>query len=605
MRFNRKKIWILGLMSCFSFSYAGKIHKAVKRGDVELVKRLIAAGADVNKKPMFGKLFPLHLAAQNGHADVVEVLLDKGAGIDQTINEYTPLHFATQGGYYDVVQKLVEKKANVNIQGRNKFTALHYAVENKHLAIAEYLLAHNADLDLNCANNVYVIDFISDDPVYAIGALKPVFLAAINKNAALLRLFSKNGSLSERNGKGYTLVHAAAHGITSQLESDIIETISYVSNTDESLRDKCTISNSYSLVPIAFALNDMLPYASEKAGYRALVSLLIPKFKKQSVEFKNSLTDCLVSLDKTSEHREFLLDQLDGFSMTDHPIPINGGQIMYNCFLYGSVFSGSDTTSEILSSIENDKRVKFKQLIKKKKNLNKKKQGRTFLGFAALFGRYEMVKLLIDAGAKVNVVQKDGLTPVICATLRGYRKIVELLLQHGADPNIADKKRLTPFHYAAALGRDKILELLIVKQMNANVFDKLGKTPLHNARANCIPLLIKAGAKVNVQDKNGWTPLHWAVHWADVDRVRELLKAGANPKIKNKIKNKEGHIPLWFISRDYKTFVPGEFTKPIVDMLVNPALASKAVATTSTAPIDLESRATSTSTSTSTTTFNR
>ena len=46
-------------------------------------------------------------------------------------------------------------------------------------------------------------------------------------------------------------------------------------------------------------------------------------------------------------------------------------------------------------------------------------------------------------------------------------------------------------------------------------------------------LLLAAGANVDKQDDYGDTPLIWAANWDRIEVVKELLKAGANKKLKS------------------------------------------------------------------------
>ena len=65
------------------------LHQAVTDGNIEAVKRQIAAGADVNAKYVDGWT-PLHLATTK---EVVELLIAKGADVNaKNTNGMTPLH---------------------------------------------------------------------------------------------------------------------------------------------------------------------------------------------------------------------------------------------------------------------------------------------------------------------------------------------------------------------------------------------------------------------------------------------------------------------------------------------------------------------------------
>ena len=273
---------LLGLLlSTINITHAGKLHKAAKRGDVQKIRELIEEGTDVNKKPFFGSKTPLHLAAENGHATAVGALLEKGADVNmKTKKLMSALHFAVQNGHYDAGRTLVKNKADINSQSRCNFTPLHYGARNKHLAVVEYLLSNGANPKLEDNSSLVGIDIIDDDPYYSVGSLKPVFFAALNQDAASVRLFCKHITSSVKNETGYSLLHAAAHGIMNGSDEDSLEIISFLLKDGYSLTDECKM-DVFNLIPLAFALNYVEPRGSEKNGWRVLLSLLIPEYKKK------------------------------------------------------------------------------------------------------------------------------------------------------------------------------------------------------------------------------------------------------------------------------------------------------------------------------------
>ncbi|BEP32575.1 MAG: hypothetical protein WBIAU2_08020 [Wolbachia endosymbiont of Drosophila biauraria] len=81
------------------------IFKAVERGDIDAVNRLISEGADVKVENDKGET-PLHIAAEKGHKEVVEALLGKD-GIDVNIEDKhgnTPFKLATDEGIKTLLQ---------------------------------------------------------------------------------------------------------------------------------------------------------------------------------------------------------------------------------------------------------------------------------------------------------------------------------------------------------------------------------------------------------------------------------------------------------------------------------------------------------------------
>ena len=73
------------------------------------------------------------MACQEGHKDIVKILLDKQADVNiQTIKGCTPLYIACEDGNKDIVKMLLDKQADVNIQSDERFTPLHYACHQGH-----------------------------------------------------------------------------------------------------------------------------------------------------------------------------------------------------------------------------------------------------------------------------------------------------------------------------------------------------------------------------------------------------------------------------------------------------------------------------------------
>ena len=104
------------------------LHKACKKGDIEAVKQHLATGADVNAGGVFGTTTPLYLAAGEGHKEIVELLIAKGANVNTKTDEgSTPLHSATANEHENIAELLIEKGADVNAKDNKGRTALHCA----------------------------------------------------------------------------------------------------------------------------------------------------------------------------------------------------------------------------------------------------------------------------------------------------------------------------------------------------------------------------------------------------------------------------------------------------------------------------------------------
>ncbi|MEO1093395.1 MAG: ankyrin repeat domain-containing protein [Cyanobacteria bacterium J06638_28] len=85
----------------------------------------------------------------------------------------------------------------------------------------------------------------------------------------------------------------------------------------------------------------------------------------------------------------------------------------------------------------------------------------TALTYAARDGFIEIAHLLIDAGADVNWIDGEGVTPLILAAFKGHLEIVELLLAHNADPTVVDQWGRTALDYARRRGKDDAIAQLL------------------------------------------------------------------------------------------------------------------------------------------------
>ena len=86
---------------------------------------------------------------------------------------------------------------------------------------------------------------------------------------------------------------------------------------------------------------------------------------------------------------------------------------------------------------------------------------RTPLSWAAENGYETVVKLLIENGAAVDSVNKNGQTPLSLAAEDGHEIVVKLLIENGAVVDLADKWDLTPLSYATKNGHEAVVKLLM------------------------------------------------------------------------------------------------------------------------------------------------
>ena len=130
------------------------LHWAVRNDDMDLVDRLIRAGANVKAANRYG-ITPLYLAAVNANAAIIEKLLKAGANANGVVNEgETALMTAARSGNVDAVKVLLAHGADVNArESWHGETALMWAVSEKHAAVARELIAKGADVNARSTIN--------------------------------------------------------------------------------------------------------------------------------------------------------------------------------------------------------------------------------------------------------------------------------------------------------------------------------------------------------------------------------------------------------------------------------------------------------------------
>lgn len=128
----------------FSWYYVGTpLHVAARCGDVEMIRTLVAHGADVNRRDFITGHTALQFATETDNYKTVKALLDLGASPSRVGDEpyrewwHTPLHTAVWRGNIKIVKALLKAGADVNAKGGpDGKTAADLASERGHREIA-------------------------------------------------------------------------------------------------------------------------------------------------------------------------------------------------------------------------------------------------------------------------------------------------------------------------------------------------------------------------------------------------------------------------------------------------------------------------------------
>ncbi|KAM9296221.1 caskin-2 [Gastrophryne carolinensis] len=166
------------------------------------------------------------------------------------------------------------------------------------------------------------------------------------------------------------------------------------------------------------------------------------------------------------------------------------------------------------------------------------------LHYAAWQGQPEPVRLLLRASASVNAASNDGQIPLHLAAQYGHYDVCETLLQHQSNPCLVNKAKKTPLDLACEFGRIKVVQLLLNSHLCVSLLEGVTKdptdpnftTPLHLAAKNghreVIRFLLQAGIEINRVTKMG-TALHEAALCGKTEVVKLLIENGIDVNIRN------------------------------------------------------------------------
>jgi ankyrin repeat protein len=156
-------------------------------------------------------------------------------------------------------------------------------------------------------------------------------------------------------------------------------------------------------------------------------------------------------------------------------------------------------------------------LLRAKADVNDNRNGFTPLSAAADRGHVELVRLLADAKAVLDVVDKTAMAPLSNAAYHGFADIVSLLLERKAKVHTVDEEGKTPLDHALENWDASTVRLLLEARADVNFADpdrQCGHSPLTCAvsnghLANAL-LLVEAKADIHAADTHGRTPLSYA-----------------------------------------------------------------------------------------------
>ena len=395
---------------------ATTIVEAVSIRDRVAVAKALAERADPNE--FYGGATALHIAAEWGYGDMVELLLKNGAKVDAVDRlGRTPLLWAVGNRHEEIARMLVAAKADPNWHDPVGNSALSEAAQNNQLSLVRYLLD---DAGVSLSRN----------------DVQPLRAAIDNRNAEMVRLFLEAGvdpcGKPEKDIGPYYA--AAIYGS--------VEIVRIMAEHVETCPDRAILFDGFAgaaeegLLPIVEYLLSLKP------GRENIVSALKEAFEDRQSEVARFLIENAPDLTADDKGR-FLADAVE-----KDGLPLFGFLVEHGASLTAPNAGGR--TALIQACLDGDlEKVRF--LIDHKVPLETADAaGITPLLAACQAGSVPIVELLLKRGASLRAVDDHKRGVFLTAASSGKAEVCTVLAAHGVDVNVVDPETgATALHYAA------------------------------------------------------------------------------------------------------------------------------------------------------------
>lgn len=555
---------------------------AAHSGHVDIVKKLLAAGADVNQRSFRG--YAITAAAREGHHEVLSILLKAGAyqpACEEAFLEAclagqadtaellikwemarpeiltSALIHASSRGFLDILELLIKNAADVNswhrVLLRSLKPSLHFnvnctsliaAIVSRQAAVVKYLLKAGARTDCKVRLGAWSWDSTSEE-VLRVGAGMAEPYDAVwcaieyweSKGTILRMLLEHVSADSELQGRSL-LCHAVLCG-NDEAAQLLLKTGANV--------EYCVCTNGGAeFRPIHLAA---------KMGFLPILKALISHncdLNAQTESGETALMLCAVYGHQECFH-ELLLAGADfgavnkaGQNIVDIAEGTNQGFFVYKT-VCDSILSGQKLYSSDL---------------------------RVFspLHFVAHRGNAEVIKKLIEKkDVDVNQQDKFGLSPVMIAAQEGHIEVFKVMVFAGAHIGLKNVKGDTAITLAEGSGNKEQCEKILFDAILAGALKGADFKAIHFAarRGNSEVLahLLKHGHSINSLDVEGYTPLMLCAREGHADACKFLLSQGADCYFTNS----RGETALSLATKNA--------SKKVVEEVIMDYIASKVVLT--------------------------
>ena len=392
---------------------------------------LIRAGANANIANDYG-VTPLWLACDNGSAAMVEMLLEAGANPNAThlpAGETALLRCASTGSV-EAVKSLVAHGADVNAKEAGGQTPLMWALEQRHPEVVRVLVDHGADVNAISA-----------------GGFTALLFAARHGDVDSGRLLLKSGARLDEGVRpaGGKVSAVSAKGLLWFGRPEAMDPLMLAIHSG---REKFAILLvEQGANPNAVDAHGMtaLHYALQQGMSVLDGSSHDPRYAALDFLFRPNMTELVQALlDHKANPNSRILKRVNPLTISERPkVNLTGA------------------TPFLLAAATGDVKL-MKLLVARGANpLLTTEDGTTPLMAAAGIGRsedrtkedegnaLEALKLTLELGGEVNAANRNGLTAMHGAASTGAGGIIQFLVDRGARLDVRDKFGETPLSIAA------------------------------------------------------------------------------------------------------------------------------------------------------------
>ncbi len=508
------------------------LYLAAKNGHEDVAKVLLAHGASPHTPKA------LHMAAWFGHLGVMDALLAAGADLEgRTWDADTPLHWAAYAGSNASVRFLLEKGANPDTTNYVGWSPLGLALAYGHVdtaeALADWAVMHGLPVDPELVPYESVRFWGQNWPVVSMDEC-----AGALEVRAILRDSPTWVQEAAREGKRELVMILVRRGVR-------VPAILYWAAWEGHAR---IVERVLELAPDTedWALSTAL-HAAVRGGHAELAALLLARGADiWAVDYRRWTPLYWAACLGHTEMVQLLLSQgvyvgVEKWVYQDQALREavqNRHKDVVGLLLEHSRVP-RDLSYEkwppVQQAVENGDAEMLRLLFAKGAEVNADSRGGLSLFPAVYSGRPEAVSLLLEHGADVNARKSDGATPLHMAALLNEVEIARLLIAAGADVDARTMAEQTPLHTAATFAGPELVDLLLANGASVDSPGFNRETPLHQAalggNREVAELLLRKGAAVNARDSLGRTPLHGAVEWGQAALVELLIAQGAGVNV--------------------------------------------------------------------------